>query len=108
MARPSRFRVETRYGEPIRVLGRTLTPVVRVSSVAQQRGTVREDAVGGHGWIVVRARPIQVIETQNGRERIVAIPDVTGAALRQIALVAIVISLASIAIIAFARNKGKR
>jgi hypothetical protein len=69
---------------------------------------VYEHAVDGHGWVVVRARPIQVIETRNGHERVLPVADVTRLAIRQMALAAIAIAFLSLALIAFSRRKRHR
>ncbi|MBN1640645.1 MAG: hypothetical protein JXA09_05360 [Anaerolineae bacterium] len=108
MGHATPHRVVTCQGEPVRVLGRTLTPVARVLSRARHHGTVREHAVDGHGWVTVHARPIRVIETHEGQERVLAIPDATRAAILQMALVSLAVSLASIALIALAQWLWRR
>ena len=103
------IRVETVRGEPIRVYDRTLTPVARVVSAIGHRGTIREAGIEGVGWGVAYVQPLQVIEERDGVERPLLIPDVTGNVLRQMALVAVVISLvATVLIIANRLTRGRR
>ena len=109
MAGMGPIRVETVRGEPIRVYDRILTPVARVVSAVEHRGTIREAGIEGVGWGVAHIRPLQVIEERDGVERPLLIPDVTGNVLRQMALVAVVISLvATVLIIANRLTRGRR
>ncbi len=97
------LQIETVRGTPVRVHGRTLTPVVRVLSVLGHQGTVRERSVEGSGWGVALVKPLQVIEQRDGKETVHPIPDATAAALRQMALVSLLVSVVSLVLIAVNR-----
>ena len=103
------IRIETVRGEPIRVFDRTLTPVARVVSAVEHRGTIREAGIEGMGWGVAFVRPLQVIEERDGVECALPIQDVTGTVLRQMAIVAIVVYVvATVLIIANRLTRGRQ
>jgi hypothetical protein len=108
MASATPYRVETRRGEPIHVLDRTLIPVARVVSTAQNRGTIGKEALNGNGWVFVRARPLAVIETRRGHERVIRVHDVTRTILLQMALFCAVVSFVSVLLIARTHRRHKR
>jgi uncharacterized spore protein YtfJ len=99
MARIGPVTVETVRGTPVSVSGRILIPVVRVVSAIGHQGTIREARVEGTGWHVSFVRPLQVIEERNGEVRIYPIRDVTSTVLRQMSVVALVLSVVSMALI---------
>jgi len=104
----SPFQVQTVRGTPIQVYGRTLTPVARVASAIQHRGTIRQGQVEGAGWGVAYVQPLAVVETkdplaQDADVRTVPIPDATAAVLRQMAMMALVIPALCMAVAGIAR-----
>ena len=86
------FRVETVKGHTVAVFDRTLTPVARVASWVKHRGTIRKASLEGKGWGVAWVRPVAVIETRDGHERVLLVDDVTHKLLGRMALVALAIS----------------
>lgn len=100
---PGPVRLSIVHGDPIEVRGRTLTPVARVIAGGSHTGTVREHSVEGRGWAVQIIRPIKIIEERDGETRTLIIPDITRERLRKMALVSIVVAIASIIVILVAK-----
>jgi hypothetical protein len=103
MARMEPMVAEESRGTPISVYGRTLTPVCRVVSRLRRRGTIETARVEARGGGMLTARPVAVMEEQNGELRVLPIHDVTGSMLRQMAWVGIAVSVAAVALV-FARR----
>jgi hypothetical protein len=104
----SPFQVKKVRGTPIQVHGRTLTPVARVVSAVQHRGTIRQGQIEGMGWGMAYVQPLAVIESedplaQDGDGRMVPIPDATATVLRQMAVMALVIPALCLAVASIAR-----
>lgn len=102
------FRIETVRGTPIRVYGRTFTPVARIASLAQHQGTIRQQQVEGTGWGMAYIRPLTIIEAkaplaQDGDVRTMPIPDTTATVLRQMAVMALVIPAMCMVVAGIAR-----
>jgi hypothetical protein len=102
------FKAETVRGSPIRLYGRTLTPVVRLVSAIGHRGTIKTDHVEGTGWGVVYAKPLGIIEERGEDTRTLPIGDATGKVLRQMAIVAAILPLLSLALVLLNRVMRKR
>lgn len=90
---PLRMRII--HGEPVHVLGRTLTPIARIISGGEHEGTVRPGHVNGEGWAMASIKPLKVIEECDGRTRTLPIPDVTGEALRRMLIISVVVAVVS-------------
>ena len=99
MVRMEPMVVEETHGTPVSVYGRTLTPVCRVASRLRRRGTIEAARVEARGWGGVIARPVAVMEEQNGEERSLPIHDVTASMLRQMAWVGVAVSAAAVALV---------
>ena len=70
-------------GEPIQVDGRELVPVVKARSAVRRGVTFGTHNASAHGGGIVWLKPVAVIERRpDGSERRVAIPDLTGEAIR--------------------------
>lgn len=99
MARMEPMVVEESRGTPISVYGRTLTPVCRVVSRLRRRGTIEAARAEASGRGMVIARPVAVVEEQNGEVHLLPIRDVTGSMLRQMAWVGVAVSVAAVAVV---------
>ena len=106
MKRP--LQVKTVRGTPIRVYGRTLTPVARVVSAVRHRATIRAQSYDGVGWGAAWVEPLAVIEQDGSRTRTVLIPNVTATVLRQMAVVALALPALCLAAISIARRIRKQ
>lgn len=93
------IRVKTLVGEPVHVASRTLTPVTRVTAVVRHRGTIRQTTVEGRGQGWASIRPLAVIETRDGLERVFRVWDVTRVLLIQMAIVALVVPIIAMVLI---------
>ena len=91
--------VEEAYGTPISVYGRTLTPVCRVVSRLRRRGTIEMARVEASGGGVVIAKPVGVMEEQNGEVHMLPIRDVTGSILRRMTWMGVAVSVAAAALV---------
>jgi hypothetical protein len=89
----SPLRVEIVRGDPYHVAGRTLTPVARVVTFGQARGTVRRDRVEGWGGGLMWVTPRAVVEETPQGERTTAIVDTTGSTLWQMGVMALALTL---------------
>ncbi len=106
-SRPGRLQSRTVQGGPIQVGDRILTPVVRVVSYGQAKGTVGTRQVGGGGGGFVQITPIAVLEgTPDGENRI-PIQDATRSAMLGILGVAAVFTLLMAAVRRLARRPRK-
>ncbi len=84
--RTPKVRITTVTGRPIEAGPVRLTPVVRVVTLGQRRGTVGSDYISGWGWAVAWLSPIAVlVEGPEGEERL-PIRDETQTALLSIGL----------------------
>ena len=90
-------------GSSREVYGRTLTPVAQVLSFVRHKGTIRESAVEGAGWGLAWSKPCEIVEERDGEVRVLPIPDVTGTAVRQMALVALAVPMLAMALVLLAR-----
>ncbi len=99
------LQIETAHGAPVEIYGRTLTPVARIISGGQHEGTVREAGFAGHGWAFVHVKPLALIEERAGEVRRIPIPDATGKTLRNMALLSVVVAVASMVFILVGRAK---
>jgi hypothetical protein len=97
------WKSETVRGTPIEAYGRTLTPVARVLSAVQHRATITADRADSYGWGIAVTQPLYLVEERDGTTRTHPIPDPTLTALRQMAVVALVVPALCAAVIAFAR-----
>ena len=86
-------------GSSIRVLDRVLTPVARLTMLRKHRGTIRRASIEGQGWGGAVVQPLAVVEESERGERVLPIPDVTRTVLRQMAIVATVISIVALGLI---------
>ena len=102
MRQSSPLQVKTVRGTPIKVNGRTLTPVARVISAVRHRASIRAEHVEGSGWGFAYTQPIALIEERNGTTNTCPIPDRTRTVLRQMALVALVFPVICAAVISVA------
>ena len=102
MRPPSPLQVKTIRGTPIRVYGRTLTPVARVLSAVRHRATSGAETIEASGWGFARTLPIALVEERNGKEKALPIPDRTRTVLGQMALVALVFPVLCAAVVAVA------
>lgn len=80
-------------GEPIRVGGREMVPVVRVTTRGRRRAFVSPDRLAGQGWGFVRLQPIAILERSESGERRVPIRDRTAEVLGGLLLAAFIIPL---------------
>ena len=103
--RPRALRVRTVRGDPYKVGGRELIPVVRVISFGQTRGTVGSRQVGGRGTGFVWIKPLAVIEVTPSGEHRIPIQDGTAAATRGMLAAAISMTLLFTAIRWLVRRK---
>ncbi len=101
LQRPLRVRII--QGEPVRVFGRTLTPVARVVSGGEHEGTVRPNQASGKGWAMASVRPLKVIEEHDGQTRTLPIPDATGDVLRKMLIISVVAAVVSMIFIIVSR-----
>ncbi len=95
LSRP--FRIQMLYGAPITLYGRTFTPLARVISGGEHRGTVYADRVQGIGWGAAAIQPLALIEKSGGQERRWFIADLTRQVTAIISVIAIVSMIASLA-----------
>jgi hypothetical protein len=95
------FVARTVRGTPRRVRGRTFTPVARVISRVQHRGTVGTAGVSAQGGGLVIVRPAALIEERDGGEHAWPIRDRTGLVLRQMLLAATLVAAVSLSLILF-------
>ena len=102
MRASSPLQVKTLRGTPIKVYGRTLTPIARVLSAVQHRATIRADHVEASGWGFARTTPIALVEERDGTEQALLIPNRTRTVLGQMALVALVFPMICSAVVAVA------
>ena len=86
-------------GTPRRVQGRTLTPVARVISRVDHRGTVGTGGIAGQGGGLVIVRPLALIEERDGGEHTWPIRDRTAVVLWQMLLAAALVAAASLVLI---------
>jgi hypothetical protein len=103
MRPPSTIQVRVIRGTPIRVRGRTFTPIARVTSAVRHRATIGAQMIEGSGWGVAHTQPIAVEENLGGATYRHSIPDRTRAVLGQMALIALVFPAICSAVIAIAR-----
>jgi hypothetical protein len=94
-------------GEAIRVGGRELVPVVRVTTHGQRRAFVGPDRLAGQGWGFVRLQPIAILERSESGERRFPIRDRTAEVLGGLLLAAFIIPLLLAVAVRLARA-GKR
>lgn len=80
-------------GKPIRVGGRQMVPVVRVTARGRRRATVGPDRLTGWGWGLVRLQPVAILERSETGERRVPIRDRTAEVLGGLLLAAFIIPL---------------
>jgi uncharacterized spore protein YtfJ len=92
-------------GEPIRVEGRELVPLVRMTTRAQRRALVGTERVSGGGWSAVRLRPIAVLERTEEGERRIPIRNRTAQALSGFLLAAFIIPLLLAVAVRLARKE---
>ena len=78
-------------GVPIRVEGREVVPVVRMTSRVQRRAFVCNDRIGARGGGSVHMRPVAILERDETGERRIPIQDKTMQALGGLLLAAFVI-----------------
>ena len=97
------FHIETVQGTPVRVYGRTLTPVARVISTSQRQGMVGEDKVEGSGGGLLLVQPVQVLEDRDGEVSAIPIVNVTSALLRQMAIVAAAVPIVGLFLVLASR-----
>jgi uncharacterized spore protein YtfJ len=86
-------------GEPIRVGGRELTPLVRVTSRVQRQALVGSDRLTGQGWGFVRMQPVALLERSKEGERRISIQDETAQTLDRLFLAALVIPLLALIVL---------
>lgn len=94
-------------GEPIRVGGRQLVPLVRVRGRVHRRALVGSDRLGGRGWGFVHMKPVAIVERDDVGERRVPIQDRTIQALGRLLLVALVIPFVAVLIVRLARGTSR-
>ena len=94
-------------GEPIRVGGRELVPVVRVTTHGRRGATVGPDRLAGRGWGFVRLQPIAILERSESGERRASIRDRTAEVLGGLLLAAFIIPLLLAVAVRLART-GRR
>jgi len=92
-------------GEPIRVGGRELVPVVRMTTRMQRRALVGTERVSGRGWGAVRLRPIAILERSEEGERRIPIRNKTAQALSGFLLAAFIIPLLLAVAVRLARKE---
>ena len=80
-------------GKPIRVAGRELVPVVRLTTHARRRASVGTDRLTGQGWGFVHMQPVAILERDEAGERRIPIQDKTPQVLSGLLLVAFIIPL---------------
>jgi hypothetical protein len=96
-------------GEPLRVEGRELVPIVRVTTRGRRRAVVGTHRLAGQGWGLVRLRPIAILERSEAGVRRYPIPDNTARALSRLFLVALVIPLLlGLVVWVTGRGRGER
>ena len=86
-------------GKPIQVQGHCLVPVARVFSIRQHQAVIAPSHVRGSGWGVMHAQPVEIIETTDGSEQHILIPDPTAKILLQMLVIAAIATLVSIGLI---------
>jgi uncharacterized spore protein YtfJ len=94
-------------GEPIRVGGRELVPVVRVTTRGRRGATVGPDRLAGQGWGFVRLQPIAILERSESGEDRVPIRDRTAEVLGGLLLAAFIIPLLLGVAVRLARTKRR-
>ncbi len=92
-SRPGRLHVKTVQGEPIQVGEKTLTPVVRIVSYGQAKGTVGTRQVRAQGGGFVQITPVAVLESTPEGQRHIPIQDVTRSSTMGILGVAVGVTL---------------
>lgn len=80
-------------GKPIRIGGRELVPLVRVTSRVRRQALVGSSRVTGRGWGFVRMQPVALLERSEVGERRIPIQDETTQTLDRLFLVALIIPL---------------
>ena len=80
-------------GEPIRVEGRELVPIVQVTSRGRRQAVVGTHRLAGQGWGWVRLRPVAILERSEAGVRRYPIPDSTARVLSRLFLVAVIVPL---------------
>ena len=78
-------------GEPFRLEGRVLVPLVRVTSRAKRRAHLRGDTLGGRGYGFVHMRPVAILDKGQDGEQRHQIPNATTRFLFWLASVALAI-----------------
>jgi len=92
-------------GEPVRVGGRELVPLVRMTTRMQRRALVGTRWVTGRGWGAARLRPIAILERSEEGERRIPIRDKTAQALGGFLLAAFIIPLLLAVAVRLARKE---
>lgn len=90
-------------GKAIRVGGRELAPLVRVTGRVQRQALVGSDQLSGQGWGFVRMRPVAILERSEAGERRIPIRDKTAQVLGGLLLAALIIPLLA-AVVCLARK----
>lgn len=80
-------------GEGVRVGGREVVPVVRVTSYVRRRALVGAHQLAGQGWGFVHLQPVAVVERSEAGERRFPICDKTAQVVSGLLLVAFVVPL---------------
>jgi uncharacterized spore protein YtfJ len=91
-------------GDPIRVGGRELVPLVRVTSRVRRRAFVGGDGVGGGGRGFVYMRPVAFLDRSEAGERSVNIPSATAHAHLWLLSAFVVVPLVAVLLIALSRR----
>lgn len=89
-----RIQRRTIYGEPIRLGERSLVPVADIVTFGRARATIGSRSTGGWGWGAARITPRAAIVQEAGGEGRVEIVDATARLVCQLAIMAVVSSVA--------------
>lgn len=99
MAQSDPLSVQIIQGKPIQVRGHSLVPVARVCSIREHQAVITSSHVRGSGWGIMHAQPVEIIETTDGSEQHIPIPDPTAKILLQMLAIAAIAALISIGLI---------
>lgn len=99
---------ETVEGEPIRVLGRELLPLIQITGRVRRRAVLSNGGVEAHGWGFLQLRPVALLDrSEDGWQRL-AIIDPTRRWIRWLLLIALVIPCVAAILIYLARRFSAR